>query len=514
MLKIIVTAIFLYSSFSVIANQLPSNIDQAMYFKSRVADASQCKDAFEVKNNKISFKNVSNPALTCPDSFAWKQFLEAVKSEFWTNWSTDQQIWVEEPKAFCSTKSQKDCCELNKKSGKVTYRGTSSSSNYNCPLYPGSDKKTKIKLTRFSDKQKLSPHAKNQSEPLEDISRIGRDTEAEIVYHNKSFFNYSIANDLYHTNGLANIFKAKQFEAEKQAPFRTTGQGVNYPDDAVMFKVDFISESIMEKLGYINDHDNNSTTAKNNKEHPYITMMIEDPKTKKTTRHYLVAVTGASKALPNWHWYAFEHVNNIGRCDYLGCNDSFGFSHKVYVNMPNEEQSLVDTHFIPPHQTTTKLGDNLFKRNEIYTSANMTSQLKRGFKKMGIGQKKHKESSKRHPQPTVTDKAWQSYRLKGSQVSYYHNDGSPVLMGASITEGGFVNSSSCMSCHVQAAVDLNGGVNGPVGGTMDLSLQGLNKVTNGAPERSVFYQTGSTTVNAARIDFVWGILNANPLSEK
>ena len=39
-------------------------------------------------------------------------------------------------------------------------------------------------------------------------------------------------------------------------------------------------------------------------------------------------------ALPNWHWYAFEHVNNLGRCDFTGCNDSYGFKKTVSIPAP------------------------------------------------------------------------------------------------------------------------------------------------------------------------------------
>ena len=498
---------------SVMADQTPSTIDKAMYFKSHVADASHCKDAMNAQDGKITFDGVSNPALTCPDAFAWKQFMEAVSSQFWSNWSTDQQIWVAQPKAFCTSKQATDCCRLDREDGNMTYIGSSGLGDAHCPLYPAAI--GGIALTQFADKHELSPHMVTQSKKLDDdTSRIARDTEAEIVYHNKPFFNFSVTNNLYHTNGLAEVFRKQNFEATSQAPYRPQGQGVSYPEEAVMFKVDFLAESVMLELGYITDHDNNPTTPPNNGRHPYITMQIEDPKTKKIRRHYLVAVTGASKALPNWHWYAFEHVNNIGRCDYLGCNDSYGFSREVAINMPDGTKNKLLSHYIPPHQKTTELGDNLFVRNEKYPSAEMSSQLAGLFKNMDVGQGSYSYSSDDNPMPGVTNAAWQSYRLKGTQVSYYHNDGTPELLGASVTEGGFVNTSSCMSCHVQASVDNTGNAgSGPVGGTLNLSLDGLPKVTNGAPDRDVFFKPGSTSLNAARVDFVWGILNASPLSE-
>ncbi len=495
-----------------VADQSPTGIDQAMYFKSHVRDADYCKNAISVKGKQLSFKQVSSPAMSCPDAFAWKQFLEAIKSEFWRNWSIDQQIWVKSPKPYCANDSATDCCVLDKKTGATHYRGKSTKGDEHCPVFPASRGGTTF--TEFNDKMSLSPHLARQAEILDDDkSRIARDVEAEIVYHNKPFFNYSVENNLYHSNGLVDVYKHEQYQAQQQAPYRPLGQSVSYPQAAVMFKVDFVSEQAMKELGYISDHDNNPDTPMNNAEYPYITMEIESPGTTDTKTHYLVAVTGASKALPNWHWFAFEHVNNIGRCDYIGCNDSFGFQHSVTVNTADGNETEVMSHYIPPKQITTELNDTLFVRNEKYASADMTPQLAKLFKEMKVGQGKVTHANKKHPMPKVSSGAWQNYRLKGTQVNFYNNDGSPVIMGASVTEGGFVNTASCMSCHVQAGANAQGPNGDTVGGTMNLSLDGIGKVTNGAPVRAVFFQPGTVQLNTARSDFVWGVLNANPLSD-
>ena len=143
----------------------------------------------------------------------------------------------------------------------------------------------------------------------------------------------------------------------------------------------------------------------------------------------------------------------------------------------------------------------------------MTPQLSQLFKAMNIGQGPVSHVSKDKPMPDVASAAWQSYRLKGTQTNFYNNDGSPVILGASVTEGGFVNTASCMSCHVQAGANANGPNFNTVGGTMSLSLDGIGTVTNGAPESSVFFQPGTVQLSTARSDFVWGVLNASPLSE-
>jgi len=509
---VLLTALCWNTALAADASKQPSSIDQAMYFKSHVRDAATCKQAMKVKKGAIVFDGISNPAITCPDAFGWKQFMEAVQAEFWKNWATDQQIWVKKPKPYCRNQNDTDCCELNEKTGKTNYRGRSSGGNAHCPLFPES--MGGIKLTQFKDKHALSPHLARQSEVLDDDkSRIARDTEAEIVYHNKPFFDYSVTHNLYHSNGLIEVFNQQKYQAASQSPYRPLGQGVSYPETAVMFKVDFISEDVMKELGYISDHDNDPDTPMNDANHPYITMNIENPETQAIKTHYLVAVTGASKALPNWHWYAFEHVNNIGRCDYIGCNDSYGFQHQVTVNNADDSETTIMSHYIPPKQITTELGDTLFVRNEKYASADMTPQLSQLFKAMNIGQGPVSHVNEDNPMPDVASAAWQSYRLKGTQTNFYNNDGSPVILGASVTEGGFVNTASCMSCHVQAGANANGPNFNTVGGTMSLSLDGIGTVTNGAPESSVFFQPGTVQLSTARSDFVWGVLNANPLSE-
>lgn len=63
--------------------------------------------------------------------------------------------------------------------------------------------------------------------------------------------------------------------------------------------------------------------------------------------------------------------------------------------------------------------------------------------------------------PDIKDPAWKSYRLKGTQTQFTNFDGYPTILGSSINEGGFVNSASCISCHVQASVNADGGIGAP-----------------------------------------------------
>ena len=89
----------------------PNNIDYAMYFMSEVRDASPC--GITVENGKLTFPAaVTNPALTCPDAFSWKLYVDSITQEFWKHWAADQYTWPQQPLPLCESE-QKDrsaCC--------------------------------------------------------------------------------------------------------------------------------------------------------------------------------------------------------------------------------------------------------------------------------------------------------------------------------------------------------------------------------------------------------------------
>jgi hypothetical protein len=109
----------------------------------------------------------------------------------------------------------------------------------------------------------------------------------------------------------------------------------------------------------------------------------------------------------------------------------------------------------------------------------------------------------------MTDVAWKSYRLKGTQTQFVNNDGTATLLGSSVNEGGFVNTASCISCHVQASVNTDGDIGVPgVGSTGRLNLLGIDTVVSGPPVTGDYYSRGTTRQQAVQTDFVWGTLFA------
>jgi len=499
----------------------------AMYFHSQVRDAAEC--AMQVEDGEIRFvPGISNPAATCPDAFGWKQLLDAVDARFWDAWANDETVWVSDPKPLCAAEADSDCCFSDPRgqpqvgyrdaAGKVVPPADVGGPGTHCPYIPGDW--GGATETTFAGGKPVTSHNTTFLRTL-DPARIARQREVEVVYRNDAFVDYATSQELYSTVGLAKLFARVAGESANSLPYRPTGQGAAFPDDAVMFKVDWIPEQTMLELGYVRDLDGDPATPPQDPEHPYVTMRInastDGGKTFAQGIYYLAAITGASKALPNWHWYAFEHVNNLGRCDFTGCNDSYGFQTKVKIAAPVQPDSTQTkeiefaSNFITPHTKDDQLDDStqLFDLGKAYASGTMSDGLKAIFANSGVGDGSRPVDADR---PQVSDPAWRSYRLKGTQTQYYNRDGYPTIVGASITEGGFVNSASCLSCHVQASVNAKGeapGVPG-VGASGRLNLFGLGMVVNGAPSVGDYYDRGTTNQRAVQVDFVWGVLFAQP----
>ncbi|MEI9982155.1 MAG: hypothetical protein WDN69_02430 [Aliidongia sp.] len=114
--------------------------------------------------------------------------------------------------------------------------------------------------------------------------------------------------------------------------------------------------------------------------------------------------------VPNWSWATFEQVNNPGRCDILGCVDSFG---AVPARVPPASPSA--------------------PQNKLYPACTKTEALTKLFAGAKI------------------DPAFANYCLKGSQTDFTDPTGAPIRLGNSVTESGFVETASCMGCHSRAA---------------------------------------------------------------
>ncbi|SEB02746.1 hypothetical protein [Rubrimonas cliftonensis] len=485
-------------------------LQKLMLFRSFVQDDPSCALSVVEGRPLFSGATAANAPGACPDAFAWAQMAEAVSQGFW-NWGIDQTVWPAMPLPLCSSEVRTGCCDPD------------------APIDPTAAPPAGCPVNR-ADYARPSPlPARPNGSPASgvinhgglefadriDPGRLLRDLELELVFRNKTMIDYIYRQDLYSKEGLGARNRAQNAALANGDLGRAQALTVRFPADAVMVKADFLHQQIMLDQGLIQRTDaaGAALNPPNDPNFPYLTVWIEGDGSEGSVPglYYLVAMTNASKALPIWHWYAIEHVSNRGRCDYIGCNDSFGYS----VNGRTQAGADFGAHFIPPmielNDDKIDQNDPLFVAGEVYdpavTGETITPELAALLRGMGVG------TAATDPDPTAIsadDPAWMNYRLKGTQTTFTTAAGVPTGMGATVTEGGFVNSASCTTCHSQASVDLNGaaGVQG-VGATWRPNLLGYQQVAMGAPEFAWFYRPGGPSIAATQIDFVWGIFNAH-----
>lgn len=252
----------------------------------------------------------------------------------------------------------------------------------------------------------------------------------EEVRRNQATFNFIYCNKLYTKAGLRLAFAA--------------GQPVSFPLDAIEVKANWVP------VGNRSPDEFHINVASDGKRYALVSMHI------------------ISKTVPNWTWATFEHESNPGRCDILGCHDSFGAVVKD----------------VAPNATSGGTYDPCVK----------TEALRKVFADAGL--------------PDL----WLHYCLKGSQVDFVTATGVPTLLGNSVTEDGFVDTSSCMTCHSRAAFNAAGNGTTSAGFLSPpppaVCPTGNPCSPNGVPNPSWFWNNlGQPNQSrlALQADFIWSI---------
>jgi len=509
-------------------NTARNRIKYSMYFFSKPQDTAQC--GIHVVNGKIVVADaITNPSFACPDMFSWKLFAEVVKQEFWKGWAADQETWpgVQCPNGdvTCAQTTPLPICQAGNKGANccdpdVLNNPGYDDSNYPfkfCPYFPGDHTANGIELRRAMPPSKAhipafaaGPRFQQILSTFNEPGRDIRQTMAELVFRNKPMWEYTFRNNLYNQEGIISIFNnnSNNITQSKNGgpPYRLENASraiseIDYPVQSIMIKSNWLSETDAKKLG-IPDMPT------------HIKMDINGPYTNnngtiwKKGRYWLVALHISSKDTPNWVWATFEHVDNPGRCDFTGCNDSYGYS-----SADNSIGTGQAKNYTTPHIKCDDLPlpSFVFDNGNNYPSGPASSNLASVFRDLGIGSKDNATGI-----PTAADKAWLNYRLKGSQVQFTDSMGTPTHLANSITEGGFVSSSSCITCHARAGTSSTGSLPPALGVFVnELESSGYQRSAHGTPIPDWYHRSGQPpTLNVLQTDFVWGFLSANCITEK
>jgi hypothetical protein len=213
---------------------------------------------------------------------------------------------------------------------------------------------------------------------------------AEQVGRNRAEYDYIVNNKLNTQAGLAAAYK--------------NGFNVDFPTDAIAIKGDWVPLPVL--LQWVPQLQNLDNVRKN-----YYTT------TSGGVEYGLVSMHVTSRQNPNWVWGTFENEMTPGRCDYIGCWDTFG----------------AETPAVPPNKTAY---------NTQYGQCAKTAQLETLMARANLA-----------PQ-------WRHYCMKASQVDFTAADGTPYALGNSVIEAitgnGTVAASSCISCHAYASFGPQG----------------------------------------------------------
>ncbi|MDC0714365.1 hypothetical protein POL68_38275 [Stigmatella sp. ncwal1] len=251
---------------------------------------------------------------------------------------------------------------------------------------------------------------------------------AEEVKRNRAMFDYIVSNALNTQEGLKTAFQ-KSITIDMPTPsIAVKGDWVPLPT-LLQWLPALGSVDRIRKLYYTN--------------------------TSGSTEYALVSLHVASRQNPNWVWGTFEHQMTPGRCDDLGCFDTFGATAPA----------------VPPARNGV---------NTQYGACEKTPALKAIMAQSKLSA------------------VWQNYCLKSTQVDYLAADGTPYALGNSVIErivgNGTVAASSCIGCHAYASFSATGA-------PTDAAKAMLPYNPMGPPIPAVL--EGSQTFS-----FMWGVLLA------
>jgi len=364
-----------------------------------------------------------DPALNNPDKVSWELFALINKSVpsinnnvLFETWASNEDTFQQNPK-FPGSSAPPNCAPT-----------LVAALSAPLPQQPAVTPVATPKILNVPALIALAPRPSGLQPHVVPV-RPGEEVSEE-VRRNRATFDFIVCNKLHTKAGLRVAFAA--------------GQPISFPLESMEAKANWVP------VGNRSASDYHINTASDNKRYALVSMHI------------------ISKQVPNWTWATFEHKDNPGRCDIIGCHDNFG--------------AVVQD--VAPHDAPGGKYDPCVK----------TPALKKLLADAGL--------------PPL----WENYCLKGSQVDFVTATGVPTRLGNSVTEDGFVDTSSCLSCHGRSAVNSRGqDVFGA--GFLDpppaaVCPGGSPCSPNGAPNPAWFWSNlgqPNQSMTALQTDFIWSI---------
>jgi hypothetical protein len=217
----------------------------------------------------------------------------------------------------------------------------------------------------------------------------------EEVRRNWAAFRYLASHDLASRAGLAKAFQQRL--------------EVDLPADAIQVKADWMRVGDLSRWSHLGEDDVRRA---------YYTRVERDGGV--DAEYALVALHLNSKRWKNLIWATFEHQRNPGRCDEIGCHDTFGAAIAHVLSREPADQN--------------------------YGACAKAPALIAMFANAGLSP------------------VWLNYCLKGSQIAFKDKNDRPTLLGNSVVDriNGHIPMahSSCMTCHALASFDASGEASG------------------------------------------------------
>jgi hypothetical protein len=342
-----------------------------------------------------------NPALDAPDQLAWQFFIQVNTSAGGSN--ALFETWASDTDTF---------------NPNPHFPATAAPLALHAPVVPAQGR---LALQRGG---RLLPAVPPGPGVLEESRR------------NRESFDFIVQNNLFKISGLRAAFGKTLSFPVAAMEVKANWQLVS---DIPAFTNGRVALADVPKLYHVN-------TGADGKQYAFVSMHI------------------ISKAVPNWTWATFEHKFNPGRCDILGCKDSFGAVTQVVQPNRTPDQGYPDCVKTPALQA-------------MISAANW-------------------------------DPAFANYCLKGSQTDFTDASGLDIRVGNSVTESGFVDQSSCMTCHGRAAFDRSGNATSQAGFDDNGAPLGPiqpNWYWNSNSQPPIFQGMSGLTRVGTSADFVWSI---------